>query len=228
MIMSFPSISNSNIDASCRFFIPCLYLRHILLIQRHRLFYPSWKKLRKGMGKRLVARAEMTHSLTTGRESTVHNSSLLSRKHYTITISSPYQHLMVCCRFNDLEEWTMPKIRTSSRMGLFTKLPRVSGRLKDKSDVKRGSLSQWVFPFSLLRGSLSISFFITDCQRHRKDFPYVPLSLSSMHSEMEIGRWETVFKWVKVSRWRKKIIQTSSNICSWVIPLFFDLYYRAK
>ena len=38
------------------------------------------------------------------------------------------------------------------------------------------------------------------------------LNPPSLHSAMEIGRWERVFKWARVSRRRKQIIQASSII----------------
>ena len=49
-----------------------------------------------------------------------------------------------------------------------------------------------------------------------------------MHSEMEIRRWERVFKWVKVSRRRKEISQASSNILFVSHSPIFNLYYWAK
>jgi Exo70 exocyst complex subunit len=55
----------------------------------------------------------------------------------------------------------------------------------------------------------------------------LPSSLLSMHSEMEIGRWERVFKWARVLRRTKQIIRTSLNIL-FVSHFHFRLYHLAK
>ena len=120
------------------------------------------------------------------------NSSLLSRKHSTNTISSPYQHMMVCCHFNHAEltcchdgDRTMPKIETRSKTGYLLsvhfvqetsqsfladlKMRAMAGGSDTRANLMNFSVSVSA-SISLVARFMSISFFISDCQIHWEDF----------------------------------------------------------
>ena len=114
--------------------------------------------------------------------------SLIKKALYNTNLSS-YQHMTVCYCFIHTgttychdEEQTMLKIRTSSKMGCLLVLR--SQKWEWRQGDRKRVISWWIslcrvsISISLLRGSLSIFFFILDSQIHRKD-SYVQIAVES-------------------------------------------------